>query len=574
MSAVNGSSARPRSRSSRKDVHDARRTLTSRPSSQLLVPSGIVAHSFVRIRHQVYVIVDRLMIPSSPEASSRKRRARSKSASHNIRRERSPNASSSMAQGKSRASNISRPQAGPSAGSSSRSTRLSLEQDDSEQFQLVSAPAASSSKCECIVGYDLFFTDSESASLRTPESPPPSFYEAITSPSRSSRSRHSRSPSIQSATSSESEGSSLEFIHPHEAELSPWELDLKAGISLEDRVKREWERRNAAAIPTPVLSPDVVVKSSSEPAETQWTYPPRANSMEPNSISSLSSPVDGWEIVDEMANPSAPEVFRSKGKGKEKEKGLVPQLAGHGETNILPAGPTTWSNSPRESDLNPLSAEVPSARTAPPSLLGRPLPPIPMQGPRPKKRAPPPPPPLKLRQTRGSSQDNFLDLDPDPVDDPRSSHPGPSPDLSHPDRQPNVLNDRLAKNPSATPDIPVSVSTDVAQKRRRPLPEPPSAQHQAVVSAFDTLQVTNTAATLSTNHDTVGTSQSITPASVLEAQVFVDAQTSPEPPRSLSVFTEPSEYTDLDALVSQLDQGPPGSHYDVSTAVAIDLRYS
>ncbi|KZT32426.1 hypothetical protein SISSUDRAFT_542260 [Sistotremastrum suecicum HHB10207 ss-3] len=128
MSAVNGSSARPRSRSSRKDVHDARQTLTSRPSSQLLVPS------------------DRLMIPSSPEASSRKRRARSKSASHNIRRERSPNASSSKAQGKSRASNISRPQAGPSAGSSSRSTRLSLEQDDSEQFQLVSAPAASSSK--------------------------------------------------------------------------------------------------------------------------------------------------------------------------------------------------------------------------------------------------------------------------------------------------------------------------------------------------------------------------------------------------------------------------------------------
>lgn len=141
MSAANGSPSRPRSRSSRKDVHDARQTLKSRPSSQLLSPSGTVACGFVLIGSQADGLIALLMAPSSSESSSRSRKARSKSASRKAPRERSPNPSIPKSPTKSRATNNSRP------STSSRSKRVPSERE-LEQFHIVTTPVASSSKCE------------------------------------------------------------------------------------------------------------------------------------------------------------------------------------------------------------------------------------------------------------------------------------------------------------------------------------------------------------------------------------------------------------------------------------------
>ncbi len=104
-----------------------------------------------------------------------------------------------------------------------------------------------------------------------------------------------RSPSIMSWPSEEDNSSVDIEIISHDMERDPsvpseWELDLRAGFSLEDRVKREWERQQAAGIPTPVLVPGPPPK----PPKLRQTHDPAL--LSPTSSHRGES---DWELVDD-----------------------------------------------------------------------------------------------------------------------------------------------------------------------------------------------------------------------------------------------------------------------------------
>lgn len=349
--------------------------------------------------------------------------------------------------------------------------------------------------------------------------------------------------------------------------MSPWEIDTKAGISLEDRVKREWERRQAAAIPTPVLTPDVV-KPFSEPvsrAENQWTYPPRARSADPNSIGD-SSPVDSWEIIDDLASPRE-ESPRNKGKGRD----ITPEHTKQSQEDQFADKTITQLDLSDLSSSKGLSTGA-SAQVLAASLLSRPLPPVPAKPERLKKKAPPPPPPLRPRRDQGPSQGSFLDLDPEPMIDPE----GPS------ERAATGTSGRQSVRRSSDPDyqpsagvfaaqaLPSNLSADIVQKRRRPLPEPPSSHNKHLISAFDTLQFTSTAGfpgpgNVETADESISRVSSSNPSNVQRLSLEEEPQAPLQTTHLPSPTAEGSEYTDLDVLVSQLEEGEPGSHYDVRT---------
>lgn len=161
-----------------------------------------------------------------------------------------------------------------------------------------------------------------------PAEPPPTFEEAmrynLSSPSSSSippssaresprpRSEISCSVSNDGSSSGISDGpSSAQVASRHPTILSEWELDLSAGFSLEERVKREWERRHAETIPVPILIPEQVPLSVRHSRQTisandNINDTPKTDA-DPN-MSDAKAEESDWELVEPVAaGPSLPD---------------------------------------------------------------------------------------------------------------------------------------------------------------------------------------------------------------------------------------------------------------------------
>lgn len=161
-----------------------------------------------------------------------------------------------------------------------------------------------------------------------PAEPPPTFEEAmrynLSSPSSSSippssaresprpRSEISCSVSNDGSSSGISDGpSSAQVASRHPTILSEWELDLSAGFSLEERVKREWERRHAETIPVPILIPEQVPLSVRHSRQTisanDNTNDTPKTDADPN-MSDAKAEESDWELVEPVAaGPSLPD---------------------------------------------------------------------------------------------------------------------------------------------------------------------------------------------------------------------------------------------------------------------------
>jgi len=166
-----------------------------------------------------------------------------------------------------------------------------------------------------------------------PMEPPPTFEEVmrqdLNSPlpqrpkSISVAPSSPRSPSIISLSSNDDKDGSHPGNDPEPgpAQISQWEQDLRAGFSLEERVKREWERRHAETIPVPILIPDrTAISVSQSPHQASCRsheYPNTGADHSHYQLNDALAEESEWELVErEPLDVSAP---KSKHEGSQSE---------------------------------------------------------------------------------------------------------------------------------------------------------------------------------------------------------------------------------------------------------------